>query len=381
MDGHDLLEATRGMTEFEPVGDSPQQERAPRSHRGPVDLSGCVAHVTAGSRQMAVLKTMTTTACERGCFYCPFRAGRTQMKRRTISPDDIASGFMALYRKRAVEGLFLSSGIIRGGITSQDKIIDTATILREKYKFRGFIHLKIMPGAERDQVRAAMKLANRVSINLEAPNADRLERLAPGKWFADELLTRLKWIEELRQQSGGGLRSSSVTQFVVGPAGERDVELLSTTGMLYSQLKLARVYFSAFSPVIDTPLDNAAPTDPVRELRLYQASFLLRDYGFETEELPFAADGDLPLNQDPKQIWAEQNLSETPVEVNTASPQELVRVPGIGVKSAERIVAARRESPLRDLSALRAVGVVNATRAAPYVLLDGHRPARQMPLL
>ncbi|WP_119065914.1 helix-hairpin-helix domain-containing protein [Aggregatilinea lenta] len=382
MDGHELLEATRGTTEFEPVGDAPQQERtARRGSRGPVDLSGCVSHVTAGSRQMAVLKTMTTTACERGCFYCPFRAGRTQMKRRTISPDDIASGFMELYRKRAVEGMFLSSGIIRGGVTSQDKIIDTATILRQKYKFRGFIHLKLMPGAERDQVRAAMKLANRVSINLEAPNAMRLERLAPGKWFADELLTRLKWVEELRQQSGGGLRASSVTQFVVGPAGERDVELLSTTGMLYSQLKLARVYFSAFSPVIDTPLDNAPPTDPVRELRLYQASFLLRDYGFETEELPFMADGDLPLNQDPKQAWAEQNLAEAPVEVNTASPQELMRIPGIGIKSAERIVAARRETPLRDVSALQAAGIVNASRAVPYVLLDGRRPAQQLRLL
>src|SRR5690554_1744723 len=138
------------MTEFEPVGDAPRDEKRPRPRRGPVDLSGCVAHVTAGDRKMPVLKTMTTTACERGCFYCPFRAGRGEMRRTTIAPDDIASGFMALYRKRAVEGLFLSSGIVRGGVTSQDKIIDTAAILREKYHFRGFIHLKIKPGDERD---------------------------------------------------------------------------------------------------------------------------------------------------------------------------------------------------------------------------------------
>lgn len=381
MDGHDLLEATRGMTEFEPVGDAPRDEARTRSKHGPVDLSGCVALVTSGSRKMPVLKTMTTTACERGCFYCPFRAGRTEMRRTTISPDDIASGFMALYQKKVVEGMFLSSGIIRGGVTSQDKIIDTAAILRQKYRFRGFIHLKIMPGAERDQTREAMRLANRVSVNLEAPNEARLEQLAPGKWFADELMARLQWVEELRQQSGGSLRSSSVTQFVVGPAGERDVELLSTTDYLYRQLKLARVYFSAFSPVANTPLDNAPPTDPTRELRLYQASYLLRDYGFELEEMPFTPDGDLPLGRDPKQAWAEENLVHVPVEVNTASPQELMRVPGIGVKSAQRIVAARRQNRLRELSELRAAGVVNVSRAAPFVLLDGRRPARQMPLL
>lgn len=380
MDGHDLLEATRGTTEFEPVGDTPRDETRPRSRRGTVDLSGCVAHVTAGSRKMPVLKAMTTTACERGCFYCPFRAGRGEMRRTTIAPDDIASGFMALHRKCVVEGLFLSSGIVRGGVTSQDKIIDTAAILREKHNFRGYIHLKIMPGAERDQIRAAMRLANRVSVNLEAPNEARLERLAPGKWFADELLGRLEWVEQLRQESGGGLRASSVTQFVVGPAGERDVELLSTTAYLYRQLKLARVYFSAFSPVANTPLDNAPPTDPARELRLYQASYLLRDYGFDVEELPFSGEGDLPLGRDPKQAWAEANLSHAPVEVNTASERELMRVPGIGVTSARRIVAARQENKLRELAALRAAGVFNVGRAAPYILLDGRRPAQQLSL-
>jgi predicted DNA-binding helix-hairpin-helix protein len=377
MDGNDLLQTLHGMTEFESVGDTPQRERPGRSGSGPRDLSDCITNVTAGNRKMPVLKAMTTTACERDCLYCPFRAGRSSMRRVKLSPDEMAQGFMALYRARAVEGLFLSSGVIRGGVTSQDAILDTGAILREKYGFRGYIHLKIMPGAERDQVKRAMQLANRVSINLEAPNAGRLERIAPGKQFADELLTPLRWVEDLRRASEGRLRASSTTEFVVGPAGESDVELLSTSEYLHHELKLARVYFSAFRPVTETPLDNHPATNDTRRIRLYQASFLLRDYGFQAEELPFAADGSLPQQEDPKRVWAEEHLGHAPVEINTASRNDLLRVPGIGLKGAARILAARRKDKLRSLDDLRALGIVNVRRAEPYVLLDGKQPGKQ----
>ncbi len=377
MDGEDLLKNLRGVTEFEVAGDQPQRARPVRSPRLPPDLSGCVTHVTAGSRKMPVLKALTTTACERDCFYCPFRAGRSSMRRITFSPDDMAQGFMALHRAGVVEGLFLSSGVIRGGVTTQDSILDTGAILREKYGYSGYIHLKIMPGAERDQVRQAMELADRVSINLEAPNARRLEVIAPGKNFDDELLARLRWVTDLRRESEGRLRASSTTEFVVGPAGERDLEILSMTDVLYRQLGLARAYFSAFRPVMDTPLDNLPATDSLRQLRLYQASFLLRDYGFDLEELPFVGEGDLPLQIDPKRAWADQHLAQTPLELHTASRRELMRVPGIGATSADRIIAARRKGRLHDLADLRAVGVVNVNRMALYVLLDGRRPVEQ----
>ncbi|MBN1680504.1 MAG: radical SAM protein [Anaerolineae bacterium] len=380
MDGHDLLDALRGTTEFESAGDSPQQT-ASVSRRSPdtipPDLSGCVTHVTAGNRKMPVLKAMSTTACERNCYYCPFRAGRSAMKRQSFSPDDMAQGFMALYRAGAVEGLFLSSGVIRGGVTSQDTIIDTGAILREQYGFQGYIHLKIMPGAERDQIQAAMRLADRVSVNLEAPNANRLQAIAPVKQFDDELLTRLMWINELRRDSDGRLNASSTTEFVVGPAGEPDVEILSTTDFLYQQAGLARAYYSAFRPVLDTPLENVMATDPTRQLRLYQASFLLRDYGFGLEELPFVDDGNLPLHTDPKRAWAEEHLVHTPLELNTASRRELMRVPGIGAKSAARILRARRANTLRTGSDLRQAGLTNVNRITPYVLLDGRRPNQQ----
>ena len=377
MDGHDLLHALQGATEFETVGDTPAHERPARRSAGPLDLSDCITQVTAGNRKMPVLKGMTTTACERDCLYCPFRAGRTAMRRVTPTPDDYAQGFLALYKAGAVEGLFLSSGVIRGGVHSQDSIIDTATILREKYGFRGYMHLKIMPGAERDQVQRTMELADRVSVNLsEAPSADRLAKIAPGKGFSDELLTRLQWVEDLRRDSGGQLAPSSTTEFVVGPAGESDVELLSTSQQLYRHLKLSRVYFSAFHPVLDTPLENVAPTIDTRRIRLYQASFLLRDYGFDVE-LPFTQEGHLPLDTDPKLAWAEVHLRHTPVEVNTASPEDLLRVPGIGSQGAARIVRARRQSTLRTLQDLRALGVRNVQRVAPYVLLDGVQPPQQ----
>ena len=377
MDGHDLLATLQGVTQFESVGDTPQRERPSRAEKARDYLKDCISHVTAGNRKMPVLKSMVTTACERDCFYCPFRAGRSSMRRVKITPDDMARGFMDLYRGGAVEGLFLSSGVINGGITSQDPILDVGAILREKYNFQGYIHLKIMPGAERDQVQRAMTLANRVSINLEAPNADRLERIAPGKLFSDELLTRLRWIEELRQSSDGRLRASSTTEFVVGPAGESDVELLSATEYLHTQLKLARVYFSAFHPVVETPLDHVAPTTEARRIRLYQASFLLRDYGFTVEDLPFAGAGNLPLGVDPKRAWAEDHLAQAPVELNTAPRRDLLRVPGIGMLGAARILTARQQNTLRTLADLRAAGVANVDRVAQYVLLDGHRPLNQ----
>ncbi|HEX3049540.1 MAG TPA: radical SAM protein [Aggregatilineaceae bacterium] len=380
MDGHDLLKTLEGTTGFESVGDAPQRERPVRPHKNLPDLSGCVTEVQAGNRRMPVLKTLMTSACEKNCFYCPFRAGRSAMKRYTLTPDEMAQGFMSLYRAGAVEGLFLSSGIIRGGIPSQDKILDTGAILREKYGYQGYMHLKIMPGAEMDQVQQAMRLADRVSINLEAPNAQRLDAIAPGKEFENELLTRLHWVEQMRQASGGELRASSTTEFVVGPAGESDVELLSTTEYLHRHAGLARAYFSAFHPVEETPLDNHAPTDDRRRIRLYQASFLLRDYQFSVEEMSFAPNGHLPLDIDPKRAWADEVLAHAPLEINVASQQELMRVPGIGVKGAARILAARRRGKLRTLRDLEAIGVANVRRVSEYVLLDGQRPNQQLRL-
>jgi predicted DNA-binding helix-hairpin-helix protein len=253
--------------------------------------------------------------------------------------------------------------------------------MRHKLGFRGYIHLKIMPGAEHSQVERAMQLADRVSINLEAPNNYRLARLAPHKQFTEELLQPLKWVEEIRRTQPGykgwnGRWPSSVTQFVAGGSGETDLELLTTTDYLYRQLHLRRAYFSPFSPVQGTPLEDQMPTPVIREHRLYQASFLLRDYGFDLEELPFEMDGALPIQTDPKLAWAKKNLAESPIEVNLAERTTLMRIPGIGPKGAEAILKARRQVKLHDVASLRKMGI-SAERAAPYLLLDGKRASYQ----
>ena len=298
-----------------------------------------------GGKRVALLKTLLTSACERDCYYCPFRA-RRNFRRATFKPPEMAQVFSQMQQAGMVEGLFLSSGVAGGGVRTQDRLIDTVDILRRKHAFGGYVHLKLMPGIERDQVLRAMQLADRISINLEAPNSARLARLAPHKLFLEELLQPLKWADEIRRgqlphHTHTGRWPSVATQLVVGAVGEDDLEILTTTNYVTRQLRLQRVYFSAFSPVPDTPLENQAPEDPWREHRLYQASFLLRDYGFDLEDMPFSPQGRLPLDVDPKMAWADANLRQQPVELNRADRETLLRVPGIGPKGAQVILQAR----------------------------------------
>jgi len=257
-------------------------------------------------------------------------------------------------------------------------MLATVELLRRKYAYHGYIHLKIMPGAERAQVERALSLADRVSVNLEGANAKRLASLAPRKDFEGQLLGAMGWVREITQAQGSLVKTPSlVTQFVVGPAGESDRELLATADQLYHDMKLTRAYYSGFNPVPDTPLAGAARTPDIREHRLYQADWLLRFYGFALGELPFDHNDALPSDVDPKLAWARQHLVGWPVEVNRASRRELLRVPGIGPRSADAILRARRQGRLRELGDLRALGAV-ANRAAPFVLLDGRRPPQQL---
>jgi predicted DNA-binding helix-hairpin-helix protein len=349
-------------------------------------LKGAVVQVQRPDGPMVVLRTLQTSACEQNCFYCPFRAGRSGIPRVGFGPDELACEFDRMQRAGVVKGLFLSSGSVGGGARTMDPMLATVEVLRRKYAYRGYIHLKIMPGAERAQVEQALSLADRVSVNLEGANANRLASLAPRKDFEGQLLGAMRWVREIAQARGvssEGLRlnpakvPSLVTQFVVGPAGESDRELLTTADQLYRGVKLARAYYSGFNPVPDTPLADAAPTPAVREHRLYQADWLLRFYGFALGDLPFDGNGALPSDVDPKLAWARQHLAGHPVELNRASRRELLRVPGIGPRSADAILRARRLGHVRELGDLRALGAV-ANRAAPFVLLDGRRPPHQL---
>ncbi len=371
------------VTLFEPAGDAPYQESSAAAESGERyqsrSLAECISNVQTPKGSKPVLKTMITTACERNCFYCPFRAGHNKTKRVTITPDALAGAFDQLERARLVDGMFLSSGIIKGGVTSQDKIIDTAEILRKKYSYKGYIHLKIMPGAEYDQLYRAMQLADRVSINLEGPTEERLHALAPKKDLGTELLLQLQRAHQIRQRDPR-IRASVVTQFVVGAVGDTDVELLSLSANLYGKLGLARAYYSAFSPVAGTPFENLSATPPKRQFRLYQSSFLLRDYAWEVEDLPFLADGNLNTAIDPKLAWADQHLRHAPVDLMRADRLQLMRLPGVGAKGADAILQARRTRAIRDLGQLAKLGIKAPERLAPYVLLADGRPPQQLRL-
>ena len=276
--------------------------------------------------------------------------------------------------------MFLSSGIIKGSVATQDKIIDAADIIRNKQGYRGYIHLKIMPGIEYDQLYRSMQLADRISVNLEAPTTARLAALAPKKVFVEELVQMLQWAQQIRQSHQNERLASSVTQFVVGAVGDTDLELLTMSDKLYSQAKLARVYYSAFSPVPGTPFEGLAPTEAIREFRLYQSSFLLRDYRWDVEELPFLSHGNLRTDVDPKQAWADEHLIHQPIEIMKAEREQLLRVPGIGPIGANKILFARRRGNLSELIHLKQLGIRTPDKLAKYILLNGRQPTHQLNL-
>ncbi len=369
------------VTLHEPAGDSPQAERVRRSRKQEYNFSDCIANLQTPRGPKPVLKTMMTTACERNCHYCVFRAGRAKTRRVTFAPDEIAGAFNTLEQAGQVDGLFLSSGIIKGSVTTQDKIIDTADIIRNRQGYRGYIHLKIMPGIEYDQLYRSMQLADRVSVNLEAPTSARLAELAPKKIFVEELVQMLQWAQHIRQNHRNQRLASSVTQFVVGAVGDTDLELLSMSDKLYSQAQLARVYYSAFGPVPGTPFENLPATEAIREFRLYQSSFLLRDYKWDVEELPFLRDGNLRTDVDPKQAWADEHLAHQPIEIMRAEREQLLRIPGVGPVGAEAIIRSRRRGSLSELVHLKQIGIRTPHKLAKYILLNGRQPARQLNLL
>lgn len=354
------------------------EEAAPR----PTDLSDAVTTVIgAGGRRVPLLRILQTSACEKNCYYCPFRTGR-RFRRNTLEPDDLAAAFDQMQRKGLIQGLFLSSGII-GTARTMDRMLATVELVRRKYHWRGYVHLKLLPNAEDAQIEQAARLADRLSVNLEAPNEARLAKLAPKKEFelglVDPLQRAWRIVRRLRMQGHTVATAGAVTQYVVGPAGESDEELLQASQRLYREAGLRRAYYSGFSPIDDTPLQEATPTPPVREHRLYQADFMLRQYGFRAEELPFDHAGNLPHDRDPKLAWAEQHPEAFPVEINRASQAMLLRVPGIGPLGAATIVKARREARLQSLAELEKLGI-RSQQAAPFILLNGRSPVYQLRL-
>ena len=328
-----------------------------------------------------LMRVMQTNACSLSCGYCPTFCGG-KVRRTYLKPEEIARVFMGAHRSGLADGLFLTSGVPGRPSKMTDRMLAAVDLLRRREGFRGYVHLKLLPGAESAQVETAVRLASRVSINLEAPGAAYVRSLAREKDFAGDLLPKLELAGRLvleRRRLGAPTEFATVgptTQFVVGAAGEQDREILGLVARLERQRLLHHAHFSAFQPVVGTPLEGRRSTPAARELRLYQAEHLLRQYGFEYDELVFGTDGNLSLHDDPKTAWALAHPERFPIEVSRAPYEVLVRVPGIGPVTARALVAARRRSVIRWSGDLRAAGV-DVARAAWFLTLQGRRLAGQ----
>ncbi len=322
---------------------------------------------------MNLLKILYANICVHDCGYCAF-SHFTRARRAKFSPEELAGLFMELHRDGYVEGLFLSSGVCGDSDSTMNEMIEAVRIIREKYGFSGYVHLKVLPGASYSTVREAVRLADRVSVNLEAPSSARLHELSSTKDFGADLLRRMKWISELGKREL--LPSGHTTQFVVGGGGASDLEILRTVSWLYRKLGIRRAYYSAFTPIKGTRFESKPRTPKVRERRLYQADWLLRDYGFKLEEIVFGDDENLPFDVDPKLAFALNNPSLYPIDINEATYEELLRVPGIGPKLARKIISLReREGKVRSIRVLAELGVP-LKRTGAFISISGERQLR-----
>jgi predicted DNA-binding helix-hairpin-helix protein len=304
------------------------------------------------------------------------------MPRALLKPEELVKIFLAARERGWCEGLFITTGIPGRPTKVMDDLIQVLELLRHKHRFDGYIHVKILPGAEPAQVERMTLLATRVSINLEAPCGDTLTQIAPEKSLSTALNTlegvrALVKLERRRVADGkprdnihpGGI-AGMTTQFVVGATPDSDRTIISRVGDLYANGGVHHVHFSAFRPIRETPLESREATPALREHRLYQTDCLFRYYGFKPDELVFESDGNLPLDMDPKVAWAINQPNRFMVEVTTASREALLRVPGIGPTAAKRIVETRRSTTIRNLEDLRKLGV-QTTRASGFLTLKG----------
>jgi predicted DNA-binding helix-hairpin-helix protein len=356
-----------------------REHGVPSAVNAPASPVGVTRVRLPGGGSTRLMRVMQTNACSLSCGYCPTYCGG-KVRRTALAPEEVASTFMDLHRTGAADGLFLTSGVPGRPHRAMDRMLASVEMLRRRHGFRGYVHVKILPGAERAQVEAACALANRVSVNLEAPTDAHVRALAREKDLAGDLLPALELAGRYALQArhapppGRPRPAGTTTQFVVGAAGERDRDILGLVAGLETRQLLHHAHFSAFQPVVGTPMEGARPTPPVRELRLYQAEHLLRRYGFRHDDLVFDPDGNLALDRDPKEAWALGHPEVFPLEIHAAPYELLLRVPGLGPRAAGILVAERRRVTIRGIGDLRRLGV-DTVRAASFLTLRGKRLA------
>ena len=339
---------------------------------------------SADGRCISLLKVLMSNSCAYDCSYCVNRRSN-DTPRATFTPRELAELTMAFYRRNYIEGLFLSSGVLKNPDCTMELMIRTLDLLRGEYRFGGYIHAKAIPGADERLVRRLGQLADRMSVNLELPSGQSLMLLAPDK-SREAVLRPMNQIAQGIRQTQNELTvyrhtprfvpAGQSTQMIVGASPETDRQILTLTAALYKQYGLKRVFFSAYIPVVADSRLPALNTRPplLREHRLYQADWLLRYYGFSVGEILDERQPNFHPLLDPKCNWAVNHPEFFPVEVNRADYEALLRVPGIGVTSARRILQARRGG-LLTAEGLRRLGVV-MKRAQYFLTAGGHMPAR-----
>ncbi|ETT55124.1 putative DNA modification/repair radical SAM protein [Paenibacillus sp. FSL R7-269] len=334
---------------------------------GNTPAMGICHSFAADGRCISLLKVLMTNGCVYDCAYCINRKSNP-IRRAAFTPEEIADITMQFYRRNYIEGLFLSSGIMRSPDYTTEQLIGALELLRNVYHFNGYIHVKAIPGADEALLSRLGLLADRMSVNIELPSQESLGRLAPDKSKVSILKPMGLISSRIKENRSDIVRynhaprfapAGQSTQMIVGATPDTDYQILNLTEGLYRKYSLKRVFFSAYTPVVEDSLLPALDTKPplLREHRLYQADWLLRFYGFKANELLDEAVPNFNPLLDPKCSWAVNHREQFPVEINRAPYEMLLRVPGIGVRSAQRIVKARRAGAL-DFHALKKLGVV-----------------------
>lgn len=342
----------------------------------------CHAYAPDG-RCISLLKILLTNHCVFDCHYCVNRKS-SNTRRARFTPQEVADLTLAFYRRNYIEGLFLSSGIVKSSNHTMEQIVEVARILREENDFRGYIHLKTIPEADPELVHQAGLYADRVSINVELPTDSGLTRLAPDKsarqiegamGHVKRDIVEAKDARKRFRHAPRFAPAGQSTQMIVGADAASDADIVGKASRLYDAFRLRRVYYSAFSPIPDASAVLPLKRPPlIREHRLYQSDWLMRFYGYQPDEVMQAteADGNLPLDIDPKLAWALKFRERFPVDVNRASKDELLRVPGLGVKAVGKILASRRHRTLRldDVARL----TLSLTKVRPFICTADWRP-------
>ena len=334
---------------------------------------------SADGRCISLLKILMTNSCVYDCHYCVNRRSN-DIERATFTPHELAELTISFYRRNYIEGLFLSSGVLKNPDYTCERMIEALNILRNEYRFGGYIHAKAIPGADPRLLDRLGVLADRMSINIELPSQKSLEILAPDKSKHD-IIKPMGYISDKIKENKGDIvkynhapsfsKAGQATQMIIGATPDTDYQIINLSAALYNKYQLKRVFYSAYMPVISSSSLPALNTPPplLREHRLYQADWLLRFYGFSANEILDEEHPDLNPYIDPKCNWAINHIDMFPIEINTASYEMLLRVPGIGTRSAARIVKARRTGSI-DFAGLKKIGAV-LKRAQYFVTCNG----------